>query len=98
MPVNPCHPIHAAPLRRQERCTMNTVLQCAVMLVVVLIGVPGYTAERLAPYDDFNATHIDPDKWFGFEFGTEPRGAGTEAIRQIQDNRLRLVYRAYGRT
>jgi hypothetical protein len=54
--------------------------------------------ERLVPYDDFNATQIDPDKWFGGEFGPEPRGPGTEAIRQIQDNRLRLVYRAYGRT
>jgi hypothetical protein len=52
--------------------------------------------ERLVPYDDFNATQIDPDKWFGGEYGPKPRGA--EAIRQIQDNRLRLVYRAYGRT
>jgi hypothetical protein len=73
---------------------MNTVLQCAVILVVVLIGVPGYTAERLVPYDDFNAMPLDPDKWFGLEFG----GAGTEAIRQIQDQRLHLVYRGYGQT
>jgi hypothetical protein len=73
---------------------MNTALQCAVMLLLVLIGVPGYAAERLVPYDDFNATHIDPDRWFGLEFG----GAGTEAIRQIQDQRLRLVYRGYGQT
>jgi hypothetical protein len=57
--------------------------------------IPG-NAERLVPYDDFNATQIDPDKWFGGEYGPKPRGA--EAIRQIQDNRLRLVYRAYGRT
>ena len=59
---------------------------------------PGNAEERLVPYDDFNATQIDPDKWFGIECGPEPRSAGTEAIRQIQDNRLRLVYRAYGRT
>ena len=59
---------------------------------------PGNAVERLVPYDDFNATQIDPDKWFGGEFGTEPRGASNEAIRQIQDNRLHLVYRTYGRT
>jgi hypothetical protein len=59
---------------------------------------PGNAEERLVPYDDFNATQIDPDKWFGIECGPEPRGASTEAIRQIQDNRLRLVYRSYGRT
>jgi hypothetical protein len=59
---------------------------------------PGNAEERLVLYDDFNVTQIDPDKWFGIECGPEPRSAGTEAIRQIQDNRLRLVYRAYGRT
>jgi hypothetical protein len=59
---------------------------------------PGHAEERLVPDDDFNVTQIDPDKWFGIECGPEPRSASTEAIRQIQDNRLRLVYRAYGRT
>ncbi len=58
----------------------------------------GNAAERLVPYDDFNATQIDPDKWFGIEYGPEPRGPSTEAIRQIQDSRLRLVYRAHGGT
>jgi hypothetical protein len=83
---------------------MKVILIGYVMLLVVLIGCaaaqerPGNAVERLVPYDDFNATQIDPDKWFGIEFGPKPRGASTEAIRQIQDNRLRLVYRAYGRT
>lgn len=77
---------------------MNTALQCAVMLLVVLIGVPGYTAERLAPYDDFNATHIAPDKWFGSEYSPAFPSTSAEAIRQIQDHRLRLVYRSYGPT
>jgi len=77
---------------------MKTVLQCAVMLVVVLIGVPGYAAERLVPDDDFNATHLDPDKWFGRDYSPAVPSASTEAIRQIQDHRLRLVYRSYGPT
>jgi hypothetical protein len=40
---------------------MNIVLHCAVMLVVVLIVVPTYAAERLVPYDDFNAGYINPE-------------------------------------
>lgn len=53
-----------------------------------------YALERLVPCDDFNAEHIDPDKWFG----AESEGPGTEAIRQPQDQRLSLVYRRYGKT
>jgi hypothetical protein len=77
---------------------MKVVLSGCAVLLVVLIGVPGYAAERLVPYDDFNATHLDPDKWFGGEFGVAFPRASMEAIRQIQDNRLRLVYRNYGQT
>ena len=50
-------------------------------------GAPG-------PLHDFDTAHIDPDKWFG----VEPGGLSTEAIRQLQDNRLSLVYRSYGKT
>jgi hypothetical protein len=77
---------------------MKTVLHCALMLAVVLIGVPGYTAERLALYDDFNATQINPDKWFGSEYSPAFPSASTEAIRQLQDARLYLRYRSYGPT
>ena len=62
--------------------------------LLYLLGVPVYALERLVPYDDFNAAHIDPDKWFG----AESEGPGTEAIRQLQDQRLSLVYRSYGKT
>jgi hypothetical protein len=96
---------------------MKTVLPCAVMLLVVLIGAPGYPVTL---YDDFNAGYIDPANWFGVERGpatvvpvavkvpksmchpTLPAGAGreagTEAIRQVEDGRLRLLYQGYGRT
>lgn len=75
---------------------MNTVLSCAVMLVVVLCGMPGYAGERLVPYDDFNATSINTDRWSGGEYHTSFPGWSTEAIRQLQDNRLRLMFRSYG--
>jgi hypothetical protein len=77
---------------------MNTVLHCTVMLVVVLIHVPGYAAERLVPYDDFNAPSINPDKWCGGEYSPAIPGLGTEVIRQLQDGWLRLLYRSYGAT
>ena len=70
---------------------MKVVFSGCAVLLIALISIPGYATERLVPYDDFNATHLDPNKWVGFESG----GTGTEAIRQIQDNRLRLVYRGY---
>jgi len=68
------------------------------MFMVVFASAPGYTAERLAPYDDFNATHLAPDKWFGSEYSPAFPSPSAEAIRQIQDHRLRLVYRSYGPT
>jgi hypothetical protein len=64
------------------------------MSLLCLLGVPVYALERLVPYDDFNAAHIDPDKWSGGVYGD----ASTEAIRQLQDHRLRLAYRSYGKT
>ena len=71
--------------------SMKVVLSGCAVLLIALMTTPGYATERLVPYDDFNATHLDPNKWVGFESG----GTGTEAIRQIEDNRLRLVYRGY---
>jgi hypothetical protein len=77
---------------------MNPVRPCAVMLVVALCGMPAYAMERLVPYDDFNATQINPNRWFGGEFGTAFPRWSTEAIRQLQDHKLRLTYRSYGAT
>jgi hypothetical protein len=77
---------------------MKPVLHCAVILVVVLFGMPGYAAERLVPYDDFNATSINPDRWLGAQSSSAFPHWGTEAIRQIQDHQLRLMYRSYGST
>jgi hypothetical protein len=75
---------------------MNVVLSGWVMLLIVLIGMPGYAAERLVPYDDFNATSINPDRWLGGQSSSTFPHWGTEAIRQIQDHQLRLMYRSYG--
>jgi hypothetical protein len=66
---------------------MNTVLPCAVMLFVVLSGVPGFALERLVLYDDFNAGYLHPDRWGGGEFSpappprqTPPRPPGSSSL------------------
>ena len=74
---------------------MKAVLSACAMLLMVLSGVPGYALESLVLYDDFNAAHIDPNRW---SWQREWGDASTEAIRKIQDHRLRLVYRSYGKT
>jgi len=83
--------------RRWGCASLFVLIGWLLMSLLYLLGVPVYALERLVPCDDFNAEHIDPDKWFGVEHSL-PGGTGTEAIRQIQDNRLRLVYRGYGGT
>ena len=73
---------------------MKAVLSACAMLLMVLSGVPADALESLALYDDFNNAHIDPNRWPVAAWGD----ARTEAIRKIQDQRLRLVYRSYGKT
>jgi hypothetical protein len=74
---------------------MKAVLSACAMLLMVLSGVPVYALESLVLYDDFNAAHIDPNRW---SWASRWGGASTEAIRKIQDHQLRLGYRSYGKT
>jgi hypothetical protein len=76
---------------------MKVALVGCVVGLIVLVSISAHALEPMVLYEDFNAVHIAPDKWFGVEHSL-PGGTGTEALRQIQDNRLRLVYRGYGRT
>jgi hypothetical protein len=62
---------------------MKAILRGSAILVMAVMSVPGDTAERLVPYDDFNATHIDPDKWVGGGYRPAVPSASTEAIQQI---------------
>lgn len=73
---------------------MRIMLSGCIVVLVVLAGLLAHAVEPLVLYDDFNATHIDPDKWVREEFG----GADTRGILQLQDNRLHMFYRAYGKT
>ena len=72
---------------------MRTVLGGGMVVLVVLAGVLAHAVEPLVLYDDFNAAQIDAGKWV-----REEAGASTEPIVQIQDNRLRLFNRSYGKT
>lgn len=72
---------------------MRIVLGGWIVVLVLLAGALAHAVEPLALYDDFNAAQIDPDKWL-----REEEGVGTELIVQIQENRLRLFNRSYGKT
>src|SRR5262245_1186481 len=64
-----------------------------IVVLVVLASTLAYAVEPLVLYDDFNARQLAQDKWVSGE-----EGAGTEPRVQIQDNRLRLFNRIYGKT
>src|SRR5215510_1056030 len=72
---------------------MKTVLGSCMVGLVVLAGVLAHAVEPLVLYDDFNAAEIDAGKWV-----REEDGAGSKPNVQIQDNRLRLLNRSYGKT
>jgi hypothetical protein len=72
---------------------MRIVLGGCMVVLVVLAGTLAHAVEPLVLYDDFNAAQIDAGKWV-----REEEGAGTEPTVQLQDNRLRLVNRIYGKT
>jgi hypothetical protein len=67
---------------------MKAILRTCVLLLATGICLVAYAAEPLAPYDDFMATNIAPDKWRD----------GGEAIRELRDNQLHLVFESHGQT
>jgi len=71
---------------------MKTVLGSCMVGLIVLAGVCVYAVEPLVLYDDFNAEQLDAGKWVREEDGT-----GKSSV-QLQDNRLRLFNRSYGKT
>src|SRR4029450_13979735 len=71
---------------------MKTVLGSCIVGLVVLAGLCAYAVEPLVRYDDFNAEQLDVGKRVREEDGTG------KASVQLQDNRLRLFNRSYGRT
>ena len=73
---------------------MKFILGCCAVLLVVLLGGPTHAVEKLALYDDFNATLINPEKWVGYEVWSS--WTSREIVRQIVWNRLRLFTRGYG--
>src|SRR5262249_1489840 len=72
---------------------MRIVLGGCIVVLVVLVGTLAHAVELLILYDNFNTEQVDVGKWVKGE-----EGAGTEPTVQIQDNRLRLFNRSYGKT
>ena len=72
---------------------MRIVLVGCIVVLGVLAGVLAHAVEPLLLYDDFNAEQLDAGKWV-----REEDGAGIKSTVQLQDNRMRLLHRSYGKT
>jgi hypothetical protein len=46
--------------RRWGCASLFVLIVWLLVSLLYLLGVPVYALERLVPYDDFNAAHIDP--------------------------------------
>ncbi len=68
----------------------------AVALALLITASHGivHGQQALVLYDDFNGKFINPDKWFGQDFGSEIDRR--EQVREIKGNALRLASRLYG--
>src|SRR5437016_14615333 len=80
------------PTARREHM-MRIVLVGCIVVLGVLAGVLAHAVEPLLLYDDFNAEQLDAGKWV-----REEDGAGIKSTVQLQDNRMRLLHRSYGKT
>lgn len=72
---------------------MKFLASICLAVLLILAASPTQALESLVLYDDFTSKHIDPHKWSGQDFGR-----GTEAVRKIQDHRLRMFFRTFGET
>jgi hypothetical protein len=81
--------------RRWGCASLFVLIGWLLLSLLYLLGVPVYALESLVLYDDLNDAHIDPNRW---SLVAGWGDASTEAIRKIQDQRLRLVYRSYAKT
>ncbi len=92
---------------------MKGIVSLCALLSVVLVGTPAWALELLAPYDDFNANRIDPDKWDGgrldsarileLSMGIQSGRSAINPPRRPEqagprEGRLQMVNRAYGNT
>ena len=72
-----------------------------LLLIVLLLLGTGTFAEALEPfkpYDTFEVGPVNPDKWVGFQSGTEVREAVRTIIQDSEGRHLRIFDRSYGET
>jgi hypothetical protein len=77
------------------------MLQLFVFVLLVGTWGLGQAVEPLKPYDDFQLGPVNPDKWFGVEFGSAVREAARTIILDPLDplgRNLRIFARSYGET
>lgn len=79
----------------------KVTLGCWILFLTIAPSSAAHAAEHLVLYDNFQTSRINPNKWYGSEFG----GAVREAFRGLAgdplvpgNRRLRLENRSYGDT
>lgn len=70
----------------------------SLIALVMIATMTGVSYGQLVPYDDFSTDLIDPGKWHGNETPSSRNNPNTEALRLIEDGKLRMMARAYGGT
>ena len=72
-----------------------------LFLIVLLLLSTWHVAEALEllkPHDNFEMGPVNPDKWVGFQSGSEVREAVRTIIQDSEGRHLRLFDRSYGGT
>jgi hypothetical protein len=78
--------------------SISRLIAIGLVAIGLVAGLTGTSHAQFTLYDNFDGGIIDPEKWFGFS--TEgPSGApAAEAIRIVDQGRLRLALTSYGGT
>jgi hypothetical protein len=83
-----------------EGAVMKKVVVMHFLVVLLLASTWGFAeaVEALKPYDTFEVGPINPDKWVGFQSGSEVREAARTIIQDPEGRHLRIFDRSYGET
>jgi hypothetical protein len=73
---------------------MKKVLKLVAFVLVLMMSVAVHAEEPWVLYDNFNAIHINPDKWAGSEYQMGGKIL-REALREIKGGQLRLTALGY---
>lgn len=83
-----------------DRSSIGRLIIVVVVVFGAMLAYAGVGHTQLVLFDNFNGTRIDPEKWRGQEFFSTSTGdnPNAEAVRSIQNRKLRVRLTTYGGT